>query len=54
MQIEQNANRTKYKVPKYKHDKKQILGFPIENQCVKGGGLIYGGFIQWYPDKMQI
>ena len=21
-----------------------ILGVPIENQCVKGGGLLYGGF----------
>ena len=41
----QNANRTKYKIPKYKHDKIQILGVPIENQCVKGGGLLYGGYI---------
>ena len=41
----QNTNRTKYKIPKYKHDKIQILGVPIENQCVKGGGLLYGGCI---------
>ena len=38
----QNINRTKYKIPKYKYDKIQIL--PIENQCVKGGGLLYGVF----------
>ena len=41
----QNTNRTKYKIPKYKHDKIQILGVPIENQYVKGGGLLYGGCI---------
>ena len=40
-----NTNRTKYKIPKYNHDKIQILGVPIENQCVKGGGLLYGGCI---------
>ena len=45
IQMGQNANRTKYKIPKYKHDKIQILGVPIENQCVKGGGLLYGGLI---------
>ena len=45
IQMGQNANRTKYKIPKYKHDKIQILGVPIENQCVKGGGLLYGGCI---------
>ena len=28
--------------PKYKRN--SILGVPIENQCVKGGGLLYGGF----------
>ena len=42
MQIRQNAkipymNKTKYK-------RNSILGFPIENQCVKGGGLLHGGF----------
>ena len=40
-QIEQNA-----KIQKYKKSKIQILGVPIENQCVKGGGLLYGGLIQ--------
>ena len=30
---------------KYKNSKIQILGVPIENQCVKGGGLLYGGCI---------
>ena len=45
----QNANRTKYKIPKYKNDKIQILGVPIENQCVKGGGLLYGGLIEILP-----
>ena len=48
----QNTNRTKYKIPKYKQDKIQILGVPIENQCVKGGGLIYGGLIQ-LPEKLS-
>ena len=28
-----------------KNSKIQILGVPIENQCVKGGGLLYGGCI---------
>ena len=50
-----NANVTKYKCdkmqnakipcinnPKYKRN--IIHGVPIENQCVKGGGLLYGGF----------
>ena len=40
----QNANWTKCKSPKYKQSKIHILGVPIENQCVKGGGLLYGGF----------
>ena len=38
--MEQNTNRTKCK-----NTKIQILGVPIENQCVKGGGLLYGGCI---------
>ena len=50
--------RTKYKLPKYKRNKIQlqqntnrtnakikILGVPIENLCVKGGGILYGGCI---------
>ena len=45
IQMGQNTNRTKYKIPKYKHDKIQILCVPIENQCVQGGGLLYGGCI---------
>jgi len=28
--------------PKNKRD--SILGVQVENQCVKGGGLLYGGF----------
>ena len=40
IQRQQNTNRTKYK-----HDKIQILGVPIENQCIKGGGLLYDGLI---------
>ena len=27
-----------------KNKRNSILGVPIENQCVKGGGLLYGGF----------
>ena len=39
MQIGQNAKELNIINPKY-----SILGVPIENQCVKGGGLLYGGF----------
>ena len=39
MQIGQNAKILNIDNPKY-----SILGGPIENQCVKGGGLLYGGF----------
>ena len=50
--MQQYTNGTKYKqnkmqkyqntnMPKYKRN--SILGVPIENQCVKGGGLLYGG-----------
>ena len=39
MQIGQNAKVLNISNPKY-----SILGVPIENQCVKGGGLLYGGF----------
>ena len=39
MQIGQNAKVLNINNPKY-----SILGVPIENQCVKGGGLLYGGF----------
>ena len=45
IKIGQNTNKTKCKILKYKHDKIQIHGVPIENQCVKGGGLLYGGCI---------
>ena len=38
----QNANILYMKNPKY--NRNSILGVPIEKQCVKGGGLIYGGF----------
>ena len=52
--MQQNTNGTKYKenkiqkyqntkTPKYKRN--SILGVPIENQCIKGGGLLYGGCI---------
>ena len=52
--MQQNTNETKYKwnkmqkyqntnTPKYKRN--SILGDPIENQCIKGGGLLYGGCI---------
>ena len=43
IQIEQNAN-----IQKYKNSKIQILGVPIENQCVKGGGgciLVFLNFV---------
>ena len=40
IQIEQNA-----KIPKYKSSKIKTLIVPMENQCVKGGGLLYGGCI---------
>ena len=39
MQIGQNAKILNINNPKY-----SILGVPIENQCIKGGGLLYGGF----------
>ena len=39
MQIGQNAKNLNINNPKY-----SILGVSIENQCVKGGGLLYGGF----------
>ena len=39
MQIGQNAKILNINNPKY-----SILGVPIENQCVKGGGLLYCGF----------
>ena len=39
MQIGQNAKVLNINNPKY-----SILGVPIENQCAKGGGLLYGGF----------
>ena len=32
------------KVLNISNPKYSILGVPIENQCVKGGGLLYGGF----------
>ena len=38
----QNAKIPYINNPKYKRN--SILGVPIENQCVKGGGLLYGGF----------
>ena len=38
MQKYQNTNTTKYK-------RNSILGVPIENQCLKGEGLLYGGCI---------
>ena len=42
MQIRQNANIPYMNNPKYKRN--SILGVPTESQCVKGGGLLYGGF----------
>ena len=42
MQIRQNAKIPYINNPKYKRN--SILGVPIENQCVKGGGLLHGGF----------
>ena len=42
MQIRQNAKIPYINNPKYMRN--SILGVPIENQCVKGGGLLYGGF----------
>ena len=30
----------------------RLLGVPIENQCVKGGGLLYGGLIQRFPQRL--
>ena len=42
MQIRQNAKIPYINNPKYKRN--SILGVPIENQCIKGGGLLYGGF----------
>jgi len=55
----QNTKLTKCKIPyinnpKYKRN--SILGVPIENQCVKGGGQLYGGFgiqTKCKFDKMQ-
>ena len=48
MQNGQNANGQNAKKIPYINDPKNkrnsILGVPIENQCVKGGGLLYGGF----------
>ena len=38
MQIRQNAKIPYMNNPKYKRN--SILGFPIENQCIKGGGLL--------------
>ena len=45
MQIGQNEKILNINNPKY-----SILGVPIENQCVKGGGLLYGFWIAyiWY------
>ena len=40
MQIGQNAKVLNINNPKY-----SILGVPIENQCVKGEGLLYDGCI---------
>ena len=42
MQIRQNAKIPYINNPKYKRN--SILSVPIENQCIKGGGLLYGGF----------
>ena len=42
-QMEQNTKRTKCKNTKITNS---ILGVPIENQCVKGGGLLYAW---WFP-----
>ena len=42
MQQWQNAKIPYVNNPKYK--KNSILGVPIENKCVKGGVLLYGGF----------
>ena len=58
MQMRHNANVTKYKcnkIQKWQNAKipyinnsrfkrNSILGVPIEKQCVKGRGLLYGGF----------
>ena len=41
IQIKQNAKIPNINNPKYKRN--SILGVPKENQCVKGGGLPYGG-----------
>ena len=46
----QNAKIPYINNPKYYRN--SILGVPIENQCVKGGGLIYGGLIQ-LPEKLS-
>ena len=43
--MEQHTNRTKCKNTKIQKIQNKILGVPIENQCVKGGGLLYGGCI---------
>ena len=40
MQIGQNAKVLNIHNPIY-----SILCVPIENQCIKGGGLLYGGLI---------
>jgi len=42
MQIRQNAKIPYIINQKYKRN--SILSVPIENQCFKGGGLLYGGF----------
>ena len=42
MQIRQNAKIPYMNNPKYKRN--NILGFSIENQCVKGGVQLYSGF----------
>ena len=31
-----------------------ILGVPIENQCVKGGGLLYGGTVYFYNAAVSL
>ena len=39
----QNAKKIPY-INDPKNKRNSILGVPIENQRVKGGGLLYGGF----------
>ena len=49
MQIGQNAKILNINNPKY-----SILGVPIENQCVKGGGLLYGGTVYFYNAAVSL